>query len=646
MRLILIRHGQAEASSADGSDFRRALTPAGRERLENAYPSLARYLNAKASCEVWTSPKTRALQTAEVLCRYMPDVSPEIKPFLENGDLDAFADAIRSHKHGDTLVVIGHEPYLSDWVRAMTGLDVHFKKGCGEMLYLPPHAPERAIRIAGIDFDQMKTLDLFSVPVGVGIATLIERQHKQIVKARDTFLDDPDDSDALSALRVALRSQYALLEFIEPYCSQKPFRKAERLYLSLYDDLEELRAINAILKTIHNSRKLELAVLADAIRSHKHGDTLVVIGHEPYLSDWVRAMTGLDVHFKKGCGEMLYLPPHAPERAIRIAGIDFDQMKTLDLFSVPVGVGIATLIERQHKQIVKARDTFLDDPDDSDALSALRVALRSQYALLEFIEPYCSQKPFRKAERLYLSLYDDLEELRAINAILKTIHNSRKLELAVLADAMVVEQNDALMTLCDHLSREDSEEDYNEALHQTIAVLMTAKETAPLEILVREQLSHRYRLVLDAICATDFNDLDAIEHLRSLCKTSRYLFEFFSPLADYQLAQQYLRIRRLNQRLSIYCDTFYNIDQLQERLSEDDNPLVTRAMRLYTQMMRQSGQAQMEVVERLIDEFGCNDAIDDEEELPAKKKADKKKAQKPPKEKKKDGKKKEKKKQK
>ena len=81
MRLILIRHGQAEASSADGSDFRRALTPAGRERLDNAYPSLARYLNAKASCEVWTSPKTRALQTAEVLCRYMPDVSPEIKPF-------------------------------------------------------------------------------------------------------------------------------------------------------------------------------------------------------------------------------------------------------------------------------------------------------------------------------------------------------------------------------------------------------------------------------------------------------------------------------------------------------------------------------------------------------------------------------------
>lgn len=447
MRLILIRHGQAEASSADGSDFRRALTPAGRERLENAYPSLARYLNAKASCEVWTSPKTRALQTAEVLCRYMPHVSPEIQPFLEDGDLDAFADAIRSHKHGDTLVVIGHEPYLSDWVRAMTGLDVHFKKGCGEMLYLPPHAPERAIRIAGIDFDQMKTLDLFSVPVGVGIATLIERQHKQIIKARDTFLDDPDDSDALSQLRIALRSQYALLEFIEPYC--------------------------------------------------KH-------------------------------------------------------------------------------------------------------------------------KPFRKAERLYLSLYDDLEPLRAINAILKTIHNSRKLELATLADAMIIEQNNAIMHLCDHLSRQDSEEDYNEALHQTTAALMTAKETAPLGDLARGQFTHHYRIVQNAVCATDFTDLPATERLRALCKTSRYLFEFFSPLADYQLAQQYLRIRRLNQRLSIYCDTFYNLDQLQELLGENDDPATTRALRLYTEMMHQTRQTQSDHIQKLIDEMGCSD--DTDSDTPKKKK--------------------------
>lgn len=471
MRLILIRHGQAESTSADGSDFRRALTPDGRERLENAYPSLARYLSAKSSCEVWTSPKIRALQTAEVLCRYMPHVSPEIQPFLEDGDIDAFADAIRNHRHGDTLVIVGHEPYLSDWVRAMTGLDVHFKKGCGEMLYLPPHAPERAIRIAGIDFSQMKTLDLFSMPVGIGISILIERQHKQIIKARDAFLDDPDDSDALSRLRIALRSQYALLEFIEPYCSSKPFRKAERLYLSLYDDLEELRALGAVLKTIHNSRKLELAILADA---------------------------------------------------------------------------------------------------------------------------------------------------------------------------MVIEQNNALIELCSHLSREDSEHDYCEALHQTIAALMTATETAPLEHLVRQQLEGRYRLVLDAICTTDFHDLDAIEHLRSLCKTSRYLFEFFSPLANYELAQQYLRIRRLNQRLSTYCDTFYNVEQLTDRLREDDNPQILRAMRLYSQMMRESGQAQMDVIERLIDEFGCSDDIDDD--LPVKKKSDKKKSPKPSKEKKKDGKKKEKKK--
>lgn len=448
MRLILIRHGQAEEAAADQTDFHRALTMAGKERLENAYPSLARYLNAKNHCEVWTSPKTRALQTAEVLCRYMPDTAPQVQPFLEEGDFQAFCKAIASHDHGETIVVIGHEPYLSDWVREMTGLDVHLKKGCGEMLYLPPAQPEQAIRINGINFDHMKNLDLFSVPLGVSISSLIEDQHHRIIKARDTFLADPDDSEALSQLRVALRSQYALLQFIEPYCKIKPFHKAERLYLSLYDDLEEMRGINAILKTIHNSRKLELFPLADA---------------------------------------------------------------------------------------------------------------------------------------------------------------------------MVIEQNSAVMTLCDHLSREDSEEDYNEALHQTIAALMTATETAPLEQLAREQFASRYHLVEKAVLDTDFTDLQAIERLRALCKTSRYLFEFFSPLANYPLAKQYLRIRRLNQRLSVYCDTFYNVDQLQEMLGEDDSPAISRGMRIYTQMMRQDGQAQMNIVNRLVTEMKVESTLSKPEQKEEKK---------------------------
>lgn len=138
MRLIFIRHGQAEDATENIGDARRVLTAKGKERLENVYPAFARYLNSKKHCEVWTSPKARALETANVLCRYMPGVKPLTQNFLEEGNFDAFCRAIRAHDHGETLVVVGHEPYLSDWVREMTGLDVHFKKGRGEMLYLSP----------------------------------------------------------------------------------------------------------------------------------------------------------------------------------------------------------------------------------------------------------------------------------------------------------------------------------------------------------------------------------------------------------------------------------------------------------------------------------------------------------------------------
>ncbi|MDO4922491.1 MAG: CHAD domain-containing protein [Peptococcaceae bacterium] len=432
MRLIFIRHGQAEDATENIGDARRVLTAKGKERLENVYPAFARYLNSKKHCEVWTSPKARALETANVLCRYMPGVKPLTQNFLEEGNFDAFCRAIRAHDHGETLVVVGHEPYLSDWVREMTGLDVHFKKGRGEMLYLSPTQPTNAIRI-----------------------------------------------------------------------------------------------------------------------------------HD----------------------------------------IDFDQMRSLDLYRMPLSIGIATMIQNQHHHIIHARDQFLTDPDDNDALSTLRVALRRQYALLEFIKPYCKQKAFTKAESQYLALYHDLETLRGLNAILKTIHNSRKLELFPLSDELMMEQTTMVIDLCNELSQPENEIAYQEALHLTIAALMTANTTAPLDQLAREQFASRYKEVQDALITTDFTSLEQSEALRKLCKTSRYLFEFFSPLANFHEAQQYLRIRRLNQRLSTYCDTYYNVAQLEDILGEDKSPALARATKVYRDMMAQSGTTQLESIENLLEDI-------------------------------------------
>lgn len=454
MRLILIRHGQAEDASAPSSDARRALTAKGKERLENVYPALARYLNSKVHCEVWTSPKTRALETANILCRYMPGVKPLTQNFLDEGDFDAFCRAICAHDHGETLVVIGHEPYLSDWVREMTGLDVRFKKGRGEMLYLAPNQPRNAIRIHDIDFDQMRSLDLYSMPLSIGVGRMIQNQH----------------------------------------------------------------------------------------------------GH-----------------------------------------------------------------------IIQARDQFLTDPDDNDALSHLRVALRSQYALLEFIRPYCKPKAFARAESQYLALYEDLEKLRGLNAILKTIHNSRKLELFPLSDELMMEQTTMVMDLCNELSQPENEIAYQEALHLTIAALMTATTTAPLEQLAREQFQSRYDDAQKALLSTDFTSLEQSEALRKLCKTSRYLFEFFSPLANFHEAQQYLRIRRLNQRLSIYCDTYYNVAQLEDILGEDKSPALYRANKVYREMMAETGTLQLQRIDAVLEDIRAD--IDAQNEK-TKKNGDKKKRKK------------------
>ena len=160
-----------------------------------------------------------------------------------------------------------------------------------------------------------------------------------------------------------------------------------------------------------------------------------------------------------------------------------------------------------------------------------------------------------------------------------------------------------VIDLCNELSQPENEIAYQEALHLTIAALMTANTTAPLDQLAREQFASRYKEVQDALITTDFTSLEQSEALRKLSKTSRYLFEFFSPLANFHEAQQYLRIRRLNQRLSTYCDTYYNVAQLEDILGEDKSPALARATKVYRDMMAQSGTTQLESIENLLEDI-------------------------------------------
>jgi phosphohistidine phosphatase len=116
----LLRHGDAEDSAAE--DFARELTAKGRRQARAAGLALAELGVEIDAC--LTSPKVRAVQTAELACEPL-GVTPEAADALRGGDFDPEELAAG---RGDVLLV-GHKPDFSRAIQLATGGRVEVKKG-------------------------------------------------------------------------------------------------------------------------------------------------------------------------------------------------------------------------------------------------------------------------------------------------------------------------------------------------------------------------------------------------------------------------------------------------------------------------------------------------------------------------------------
>lgn len=157
MELYLLRHAIAEERSNDGSDSARMLTPEGAEKMRIGARGLRRL--GVALDRLWTSPLTRARETAEIVGAAL-DVAPETVGALAPGCnaatlLDLLADIPRAR----SVMVVGHEPDLSGMIADLTGgsrvvmkkgglalIDLSsLEPGAGSLLWVLPPKVLRAI---------------------------------------------------------------------------------------------------------------------------------------------------------------------------------------------------------------------------------------------------------------------------------------------------------------------------------------------------------------------------------------------------------------------------------------------------------------------------------------------------------------------
>jgi phosphohistidine phosphatase len=121
--VILVRHAEAEDRALGTPDPERRLVPAGRRAARVTGRALAA-LKVDPECVV-TSPYPRARETAEIIAEQLgaPLADDATLLGVEASDLPAL-----TVRHGDDLVLVGHEPDLSVLLQSVTGARVSFPK--------------------------------------------------------------------------------------------------------------------------------------------------------------------------------------------------------------------------------------------------------------------------------------------------------------------------------------------------------------------------------------------------------------------------------------------------------------------------------------------------------------------------------------
>jgi phosphohistidine phosphatase len=131
MRLYFLRHGiAAERDEWRGAEFDRPLTEKGRERMGREVTKMVEL--ALALDVIVTSPLVRARQTAEIVAAGLDRRENLVEDERVGLDFDPgrLAGILREHPRANAIMLVGHEPSMSETIGELVGAArIDLKKG-------------------------------------------------------------------------------------------------------------------------------------------------------------------------------------------------------------------------------------------------------------------------------------------------------------------------------------------------------------------------------------------------------------------------------------------------------------------------------------------------------------------------------------
>ena len=216
--LILVRHGKAHKADHDQEDLKRSLTEKGEKDIRKLIKIIHERYETEAPIAVWTSPALRTEQTARIISEELEIEEPSAFDFILTGDYEELKKKVLASSDFSTIILVGHEPHLSNWCNQLVHTPLSFQKGTFVKIRIQ-ESQELTGSLEWIRHPELgnekksgphKPKDFSPKEMTQILQGIIEESKEQL----NFFLEAPENPETVHQIRVCLRRLRALISLI------------------------------------------------------------------------------------------------------------------------------------------------------------------------------------------------------------------------------------------------------------------------------------------------------------------------------------------------------------------------------------------------------------------------------------------------
>lgn len=248
-KLIFVRHARAEKWKQDKNDSQRKLTRKGTEEVRKILPALKEYVSASEDIRLYSSNKVRSIQTAEIIASSLKIPEPVRADWVGSGNTEELVRLIREMP-GDTCIIVGHEPFLSEWSRLLCGYRISLKKGAAVGFQLSQGTEPHAVPVWAVQ-PGASCLKDFNVssdqPALQALKNFVFFMLYEILLLQHKFIEKPNEPETVHQLRIKIRSLRSMLSFMKPLLEQEKHQTMQRNLQNLLRETGHLRDLDVFI---------------------------------------------------------------------------------------------------------------------------------------------------------------------------------------------------------------------------------------------------------------------------------------------------------------------------------------------------------------------------------------------------------------